>query len=140
MRVDRHDRAFLMFDLTGIPADATVKSATLKLCLPIAPGGAATGRTHELRTVGASWTELGVTWSNQPPVATDATSVQTVPGASGCIFTDVSVDVQAWVSGKENYGWRISDRDEANASPVTYATREEPIIAWRPTLDVLYVP
>jgi len=140
MQVDRQERAFLMFDLSGIPADATVNSATLKLCLPAVPGGAAKGRTHELRTVSATWTELGVTWNTQPGVAADATSVLTVPATAGCISADVTVDVQAWVSGKQNYGWRISDRDEANAAPVTYATREEPTIVWRPALDVLYVP
>jgi len=140
MQVDRQERTFLMFDLSGIPADATVNSGTLKLCLPAIPGGAAQGRTHELRTVSASWTELGVTWSTQPPAAADATSVLTVPETAECVSVDVTVDVQAWVSGKQNYGWRISDQDEANAAPVKYATREEPTIAWRPALEVLYVP
>ena len=137
MRVDRQERSFIMFDLSSIPEGATVLSATLTLCLPSNPGGAAIGRTHELRRVTSDWSEMGATWSNQPSVA-DASAKLTVPAAAQCVSVGVADDVEAWLGGVANYGWRISDQTEANGAAVKYSTREEATADLRPRLDVTY--
>ena len=139
MSVDRQDRSLLMFDLSSIAPGATVDSAFLILCLPVDPGGAAVGRTHELRRVTAAWTETGVTWNTQPTVAATFAAVLTVPATAQCVLVDATADVQAWVDGAANCGWRITDQDEANAAPVTYGTRES-ALGLRPQLDVTYTP
>jgi hypothetical protein len=139
MNVDKKDRSLLMFDLSSIPPGATVNSALLTLCLVVDPGGAAVGRTHELRRGTAPWTEMGVTWNTQPTVAPTFTTALTVPATAQCVSVDATADVQAWVDGAANCGWRITDQDEANAAPVTYGTRES-ALGLRPQLDVTYTP
>jgi len=139
MSVDRQDRSFVRFELSGIPSGATVLSATLTLCLPAAPGGAAVGRTHILPRVTSAWTETGVTWGTQPSVAAGPYASLTVP-ASGCVSVNAGLDVQGWVNGLANYGWRINDANEANGAPVKYSTREDPTAGRLPRLDVTYVP
>jgi hypothetical protein len=139
MSVDRQDRSLLRFDLSGIPPGATVLSATLTLCLPVAPGGAGVGRVHTLRRVTSAWTESGVTWNTQPSVAGGPYASLIVP-ALGCVSVNAGLDVQDWVNGLANYGWRINDANEANAAPVKYSTREDPAAGSRPRLDVTFVP
>src|SRR3970282_514494 len=104
MNVDRQDRSFVRFDLSGIPPGATVLSATLTLCLPSAPGGAAVGRTHIFPRVISAWTETGVTCTTQPSVAAGPYALLSVP-ASGCVSVNAGPDVQSWVNGTANYGW-----------------------------------
>jgi hypothetical protein len=138
MEVDQKERSFLMFDLSAIPPGATVNSATIILCLTADPSPPAEGRTHGLYRTTSAWTETGLTWNNQPTVAGSTTSTMTVPATTQCISADVAADVQAWLSGTANYGWRINDEDEVNSSPVRYAAREHPRISLQPTLDVTY--
>jgi len=98
------------------------------------------GRTHELRRVTSTWTETGVTWNNQPTVTGGPNVTTVVPATAQCVSVDAATEVQAWLSGVTNYGWRINDLDEANAAPAPYATREEPTASLRPRLDVIYIP
>ncbi len=53
------NRALLQFDLTGLPADAVISSATLSLWVEGASGGAVTINAHQ---VTSSWNEAEVTW------------------------------------------------------------------------------
>jgi hypothetical protein len=133
-------RGLFKFDLAQVPPASAIQTATLRLCLPTS-GQDGAGQTHELRRLMSSWTETGVTWNNQPPVSATTTSAQVVPVQAGCLLTDVSTDVQNWVNGANNYGWRLSDANEAllNAA-VDYASREHPSPPHRPQLVVTYLP
>ncbi len=54
----------------------------------------------------------------------------------------VTADVQSWIDlSAGNYGWRLSDQDEAGASSADakYATREDGTVADHPLLKVEYI-
>jgi len=132
-------RSFVKFDVSSIPASSTVSSANLTLCATVV---ASTTRTYDVHAVSADWVEMIITWSNQPSVAASATDSTTTPSSPGCMTWDVAADVQAWVDGTSNYGWRVVDA--AESAPGDYLsqfrTHENSVTAERPTLDVTYTP
>ncbi len=134
-------RSFVKFDLPSIPAGSTVNLATLTLCyLQKTSQTAAPGRIHELHRATSTWTETGVTWNNQPAVAASVTDTIAVPSTSQCVDFNVTADVQAWVSGAGNNGWRVNDQDETAKGRfgTDYVTREQADASQRPKLDVTY--
>lgn len=131
-------RGLFRFDVSQIPLGSAVESAVLRLCQATGnqPGE---GRTHQLRRLMSTWTELGVTWNNQPPVNAAASAGFQVIDVAQCAYTDVSQDVQSWVNGANNYGWQVNDRDETLLTgTVEYASREHSSISHRPQLVVTY--
>ncbi|MBI2913817.1 MAG: DNRLRE domain-containing protein, partial [Chloroflexi bacterium] len=130
-------RSLVAFDLSSIPAGSTVQSATLTLCISTVKAG----RVHELRVVTSSWVETTVTWNSQPTVSGTVTGTIVVPAAQGCVDWTVTADVQAWVDGAANYGWRINDQNETtNSGDTKYRSRENGTVAQRPKLEVTYTP
>lgn len=97
-------RALLRFGLLAIPAGCRVTSARLRLYA----ASFKDGRTLEALRVGGSWTETGVTWSNQPaPTGTAAVAAS----ASGYVEWSVTSQVQSMYSGS-NHGFLLRDRVE----------------------------
>jgi hypothetical protein len=135
MSVGSQERSYLKFDLSSIPSSATIISALMTVC---ATNSSGSPRDHELRLVTSAWTETALNWNSQPTVAASATLAIPVPATSGCVTMEVKNDVQAWVSGTTNFGWRIVDQDEPSAPPVNYSTREEPAAGSRPSLSVTF--
>lgn len=135
----KNKRSFVEFDVSSIPASSTVGSATLTLCATAVPGAT---RTYEVHAVSAGWVETSITWTNQPAVAASATDTATTPASAGCMSWDVAADVQAWVNGTAtNYGWRVKDQTEDGGNLLSmFRTRENALVAERPTLDVTYTP
>ena len=132
----KNERTFVRFDVSSIPAGSTVDSATLTLCATSVPSAT---RTYGVHRVTAAWVETTITWANQPTVAGAVTAATTTPGSPGCMSWNVAPDVQLWVDGTANNGWRVSDATEDDAKNVTkYRSREDGLIAERPTLDVTY--
>ena len=132
----KRKRGLVSFDVSSIPSGSTINSATLTLCLSANPGST---RTHELRRITSSWVETVVVWNDQPTASGTVTDTITVPTTAQCLTFTVTADVQAWVDGTANNGWRISDQDEAtNSGDVEYRTRENGTAAERPKLDVNY--
>ena len=136
MLVGPQEYSYLQFDVSSISGGATVSSASLRLCRTNGSGGA---RTHELRPITSGWTESGLDWSNAPTAASSYDAGMSVPSSVGCVTADVTTDVQAWIAGAGNWGWRIAD---TNPSPpqVDWATREDPSSSQRPSLSVTYTP
>jgi hypothetical protein len=138
------ERAFLRFDLTtcspAISAGAIVQSASLKLTVALLTTAA---RTIELRSVLASWTEAGLTWTNQPSAAGSATSSATVPAATiaGAVVTwTATSDVQAFVSGAAtNVGWRLGDSVEGVVAGPILTLNSKEAASGRPQLVVTYI-
>jgi hypothetical protein len=126
-----------MFDISSIPPFSTVTAATLTLCRT---NGSGSGTTHELRPATSSWTETGLTWNTQPALSGTASHSISVPSSSDCVNVDVKTDVQAWLLGAANFGWRIMDTAESTAPLIQWATRENASPSLRPKLDVTYTP
>jgi hypothetical protein len=135
-------RTFVQFSLSScaIPANALVTSASLKLFMNSAPTAS---RTYDAARVTGSWTESTATWSNQPAVAASASaSVSTGTTSNVTLAWTVTADVQSFVDGTSNFGWRIKDATEDSATARTGAFRsaEYGTAAQRPVLTVTYYP
>lgn len=134
-------RAFVQFNVSTILAGSTINSATLTLCLDEVPAASAQGKVHELRRVNGSWTETGLTWNNQPAISSTVTGTIVVPSTATCVTFNVTSDVQAWVNGTTNNGWRLNEQNEGSGGGnAKYATRENGSSSTRPKLDVTYAP
>ena len=138
-------RVFIGFDLAAcsaaIPSTALVTSAKLRLTTATVALGT---RTYDATGVTSSWTETGVTWTNQPSAASSVSSSTSVTlGAASGTVVEWSVigDTQAFVTGSAtNSGWRITDSAEGAAvgTLLTFDSREA--ASGRPQLVVTYVP
>ena len=135
-------RTFVSFSLAScsIPANSLITVASLKLFMNAAPTAT---RAYEAHRVSASWTETGITWTNQPAVAASATSSVATGTTSNVTLTwAVTGDVQAYVDGTANNGWRIKDLTENSATARTgqFRSAEFGTAAQRPILAVTYYP
>jgi hypothetical protein len=147
-------RSLVQFDLSSIPACATVSSASLKLRVETTAGN----RTHGAHRVLKAWTESGVTWlktdgstnwvgggANDATDSNGTASATALTGTSpGAIITwsalDLTADVGAFVADSSlNHGWLIRDAAEGTTVLVTYDSRENVSPgAVPPQLEVTY--
>jgi len=130
--------ALLQFDVSSIPANSTIVSATLILhgtvnrVLASPQAAIAISPTANL----GSWTEMGVTWNNRPGDESQGDPSSTfVDGAFN--YWDVANIVQAWSSGALlNYGFRLKPASGELGS-ASLAARET---APDPQLIITYGP
>ena len=90
-----------------------------------------------------AWTETGVTWTNQPAVAASATSSVVTGTTSNVTLTwTVTADVQAFVDGTTNRGWRLIDQTESSGAARLgqFRSAEFGTASQRPVLEVTYYP
>jgi hypothetical protein len=106
--------SFIQF---GLPKDlrkgATVLSATLRVQqYGVWPS---LSRTINVYRVASRWLVSSLTWNNRPGITGTATSVTGTTGPDLTVWEfDVTADVQAWVNGSSNYGWRLGTTDTVN--------------------------
>jgi len=152
-------RLYLSFDLAtcspAIPAAAVVRLATLRLYVTAVPAAC---RTVDLFRVPSPWSEVSITWTNQPfgtalnsPPAASASGSYTIGSPVGCgnrttatylTGATVTADVAAFVAGSAtNYGWMLRDDAEGSATTYTstYSAKELGTVAQAPQLVVTYV-
>jgi hypothetical protein len=151
-------RLYIRFDLAAcsptIPATAVVRQATLRLYASAVPAAC---RTLDLFRVASTWSEAGITWTNQPfgtainnPTAASAVATVTVGAPAGCqnrvagYLTGVTLtaSVATFVAGgATNFGWMIRDDVEGSATSqtVTVSAKELNTIGQVPQLVITYV-
>jgi parallel beta-helix repeat protein/predicted outer membrane repeat protein len=123
-------RALVRFNMpTTPPAGCAVQSATLRLYA----GSYRDGRTLQAFLAATSWTEGGVTWSNQP--ATTGTAATTTSG-SGYRQWTVTGLVQASFASVASNGFIIRDAAENADAEQQFYSREQG--SNRPQLVVVY--
>jgi hypothetical protein len=98
-------RALVRFDLPSVPAGCDVVSAKLRLYA----ASYKDGRTLQAIPLGATWTESGVTWNNQPLAS--GTAASTTSGFGYREWT-VTSQVQAMYAPGSNHGFLIRDAAE----------------------------
>jgi hypothetical protein len=93
--------AFIEFDLSAIPAGATVNSAVITLWAEYREG------QIYFRPVVAAWDEMTITWDNQPSVFIPEISHPITTCSIGCSLDfDITGIVQYWIENP-NYGLRV---------------------------------
>lgn len=131
-------RSLFQFDLSSIPAGATVISATFQAYL-VAFSATPPLLDVELKRVDDSWTELGVTWNSQP----GTTSIGKVNGVGvemSYYDWDAAELVQDWVDGTANHGLALWSHIEAIYGWRGFASRESPSPPYPPQLVITYQP
>ncbi|WP_434046546.1 MULTISPECIES: DNRLRE domain-containing protein [Sorangium] len=129
--------AALKFDLSPVPAGATVVSATLRL-RQIYRDDVSTS-TIDIHRVTSAWSESTATWSSlgngsafDPAIAS---SFQSLPG-TGMRSADLTSLTAAWLAESvPNHGILL---EEAPVLTTEFRSSEEPQIADRPSLEVCY--
>jgi hypothetical protein len=112
-------RALLRFDLPTTPAGCVLDTASLRV---FAGSASSTERTLQVFRVNGSWSESGVTWSNQP--ATAGSAVTTTSG-TGYRQWSVAALVQAMYSAGSSNGFLIRDATEGQDAEQQFFSREK---------------
>jgi hypothetical protein len=123
-------RSFVAFDLSSLPADAVILTATLELYQTNSGSISVAAQA-----VTGDWDEATVTWNTQPTYTTVDESVGTL--VDGWYRWDITPIVQNWRSGAlTNYGLRLAQYGIATTNPRYFSSREG---ANPPRLVVEYV-
>lgn len=146
-------RTLVRFDLSDLPACATVSEARLRLHAD--SNSLSTSVSHRVHLMIADWDEDGVTWltrngtnpwlggggaSAGDDFAPDGTAIAATGTGTGFVEWDVTPDVQAILGGADNFGWIVKHAVEGggdtnvNNTIIEYASREA--AANRPELVV----
>jgi len=159
-------RAVLAFDLSSIPASATVNAATLTISVTRSPQG---GRQEDvsLRRLSADWGEGAsmadggdgdpampgdATWANtfypssfwtNPggdfSATTSATRHLAGLGAYAISSSTMAADVQSWLANPTtNFGWILIGDEAFTQTARRLGSRENPDVTLRPNLVVTY--
>jgi hypothetical protein len=132
-------RGLLKFDLSSIPSNATITSATLYLYETDNKAGQVT----YVYRVTSSWDEDSVTWQSWALPGgdfDDSISYFTfIPDQKDCMLTmDITGLVQQWVNGTyPNHGLMLYTTGPNHI--ISYVTKEDTIASEQPKLDVIYV-
>lgn len=134
-------RIFIDFDLSSIPDDAIVTSATLKMYCPWVNNAAS--HPYYLQRASSDWGGASKTWNNQPSVVTsDQISItHTQTQSIGWHNFDVLSHVQYMVNYPVlNYGWCMRLQSESGTTRGNkYWSQEYVNTSLRPVLEVKYV-
>jgi hypothetical protein len=132
-------RGLLKFNLSSIPANATITSATLYLY----ERGNKTGQTTYIYRVTSDWNENTVTWSNWSLPGGDFDNSISyfayLPDQNNCMLTmDTTNLVQAWVNGSyNNYGLMLYSTGPNHI--ISYSSKESGTASEWPKLNIVYV-
>jgi hypothetical protein len=158
-------RALVSFDLSAIPAGATIDTVSLQLYATVAAAGAQTVSLYRLTsdwgegtsvasgnggggtsaTPGdATWTDafnLGAAWTTEGGDYVLSSSASTSVSISGVAYTWSSAglvsDVQAWVNGTaSNYGWIVIGNESGAGTAKGFASKDA--TSNQPQLTITY--
>ena len=124
------DYNFIQFDLSVLPADATIDAAELLLNFTTVSGGS---RDIEIGRADGAWDEATITWDSQPNVTWSGLT-RTVD-AVGEVRSNVTPLVQSWQSGAQPNHGLVLRGTSGDANPVIASSKETGVA---PTLVVTY--
>jgi len=136
---DADQRGLLKFDLSSIPSNATITSATLYLY----EKDNKAGQTTYIYRVTSNWNENTATWLSWTLLGGDFDNSSSyftfLPDQNNCMLTmDLTSLVQLWVNGTyPNQGLMLYSTGPNHI--ITYVTKEDGTASQRPKLDILYV-
>jgi hypothetical protein len=140
-------RGLLKFDLSSIPANATITKATLQLYSDTIPlngdlvhANVGTDNSVLVQQVASNWDSSTVTWFNQPA---GLTANQVIIPSTTQPFLNVSVDVKglgaAMVSSGANYGFKLQLNSEVEFTSRIFCSSYYSDATRHPKLTVQYI-
>jgi hypothetical protein len=116
----------IKFNLSSLPLNSVVLSATLNLYYYAYADGNPVGRHLVMYRFLGDWVEESINWNNMPSINPTQTTVSYVPSTPETWITwDVTNDVQHFFDGSiGNYGWIIKD-ETTGGLPLTYIRPKE---------------
>ena len=137
-------RSLIYFDLTPIPANAIIISATLSLYCNITSGYSQLqygDNQSNLLVITQDWDKSLVTWNYQP--STTALNSVYLPSSTSNTQDYPSIDVKVPVmqmiaNPASNFGWMIRLLTEQLYRSMVFASSSHPNTNWRPTLTVTF--
>ncbi len=137
-----NNRALIHFDLTSIPTNAVVTSATMKLYARgpsgILNGHTGNANTSTISTVASPWSDATVTWDNQPaPGFVVATLAQSTNPLQDYTNIDVTAAVQDMVGNPAtNNGFMLRLLNEVEYNALIFNSLEGGDSSKVPALEV----
>jgi hypothetical protein len=125
---------------SGIPAGATINSATLRLYRYTGIGAF----TLAVQSASQSWSENTLTWHTEGSKSRWPTPISTyyVSDTTGYLSVDVTTHVQEWANGtRSNYGFHLTVNKPSEVNPGTqslFYSRERPSTSDKPRLEINY--
>ena len=139
-------RAAFQFDLSSIPANATIISAKLTLYSNPTPiNGSAvaanfgTNNAFYLRRITSAWDAFTSTWATQPP--TETTDQILIPHTSAAFLDLVDIDVKNLIGrmrSNGNYGFKIQLQNEVHYNNRNFCSSKHADSSKHPKLVVIY--
>jgi hypothetical protein len=139
LMASRSDASLIRFDLSGLPAGATVSSAVLHVSTNGVPGNG----TVNVHNATAAWSEGTVTWNSFAQQFTAAAVASFTPPTKGTSSADITSLASAWVSGQTTNDGVYLDSTGTSAAVFVSSdfvpNGEADLSALRPSLDLCYV-
>lgn len=142
---DRADtiRALLAFDLSEIPAGASITNARLSLSFFANPQFTPqTGDNNlAIRRITSEWDEALVTWNNQPTTTEEKQVVLPPSNSTSQDYPDIDVTelVRAMVENPgKNFGFMLAMQKEVVFKGLTFASSDHTNPALHPKLEITY--
>lgn len=141
-------RALIEFDLSGIPANSAIQSATLSLYYHTSTSNIGHSQLSGsnacwLKRITSPWDEATVTWNNQP--ATTTQNQVNIPASLNDTMSYPNIDVTNLISDIYNnsstsYGMELLLQTEQYYRSLLFASSAEANSTLRPKLSVTYIP
>jgi predicted secreted protein len=132
-------RSLIRFDLSAIPTGTSINSALLRVYLVTSYDFPDETRTITTYRIASTWSELGVTWNNQPSFSTAYGSAPVTHEAWGWYSFNVTDLVRGWINGTiPNNGVMLRGPEWAgsDSSWRGFSTRED--YSYEPRLAITY--
>ncbi|WP_029191799.1 DNRLRE domain-containing protein [Paenibacillus elgii] len=124
-------RSMIQFDLSNLPKDIIIDNASVNL---FSFETKKTSQQLGIFSLQSEWTELGVTWNNQP-IISSLNDIQNVN--DGKIVFDVTSETKNWFDGtSNNFGLEVKAINETISEQVQFNTRENAVD--KPFLEITY--
>ncbi len=126
---------FISFNLSGIPSNATVQKAVLRLFVS-APAAPVTG-TFSVYQINTAWAEKTLTWNNKPALGSVVGSPVSLGSSSYLNFVEVDITplVQQWVNGTvANNG--VALVTTTSGASYSFDSKEATTYSHQPELDI----